>query len=480
MDVSVRSMRIPPRCAEGLDPGLAALNGIDHLVYGERDLTPLMDSIRRASDDQISLARPQLAFALDGTKAALRDREIIHSRDRGLLVVTDCPSGAHALQKAVSHLTDDVRSALQAVDHTPGNAAALSRLRGSMQTLAEAAEFLSQHASTTYADRDIKTARAARTAVLHLGRDIDDFRAGVGSRYAEVVEKHLPGMATIQAEAAAHLRRSLLPPPDLSDRRIEGAVQTSTWRSKPEARMNPQEAAAARQAVLGVLQDYQATFHSGGFVPLLRGAAALGARKLDSSIGDASNAHPDEQQARRAAKRPRDTIGYDGWLRFFENFRENAAERSNALLPLVADLHRIIAETAPAFDRAEMPRRLLFVPDPESGAVLGEFADEKPGDSGLVIYPTPGAGGFPAAVYVAVIPMDEMRGAVPSLADAQELGYKATNFRSMEAVVCGIATRPEDCRFFFGGQAVVVRADGLADSNPKENLGTSTQHAMGR
>lgn len=469
---------VPPDAADGLDAGLLGLNQVQFLIQQEGGLAELAKAVREASDEQISLAQAQLAYALKEVGEGMLSLCVaLEDRERGLKAL-DVRDARDALAKAVRVIVADARGAMKACDRNPGSASKLSLLNSVMETLAEAKVVTATIAKASRIGRDAETARAAHQAFSALAAEADAFRAEVGPRYAPKVLALLDPSEVTLARAAKRAAADMGPLPELTDRRIALAGidmpdQQQLWllsKRKPEeiAPLRAGVAAKVRDAVAGVLSDYHETFGAPGFVRLIRAVAVSAHWQSERYAGYANEREKDEDRARRAAEKDRVShrrggMSYEEHLESYRGTRSMYAHQGRAMAALAADLRGVLALAARQL-RPDLPveRRMSFALDEASGAVVGRFEDEAVGDRALIVYDDAGAGGQEGAVLMVSMGAERLADGVPPINDVRwggdtDPGIKTSNYISFQDAFSCLGNA-FDQRYFMDERFSVVDA----------------------
>lgn len=474
LDRTFTAFSVPPGAAPGLDQSLSDLNQIQFLIQQPGGIARLAEAVRAASDEQISLAQPQLTYALKELTEGMLSYSVAMSIEERGLKAFDVRDGRDAVSKAVRVIAQDARQAMKACDRTPGSKTNLQLLRGVLEMLAEAKVFTGALTKQSGSPRDIENARAADLAFAEIAVQLDSFRAEVGPRYAEKVLAVLDDSATILARAAEQAASDIGPVAELTDRRIgmAGILMPGQERLWKQSLSAPNEiaplgeglAAKVRDAVASVLSDYHETFGVGGFVRVIKSAAVSAHWQAERYMSYANDPSDDEDKARREVAKDRGRLHRDNrtvedYLKDYRSTRQRYKVDGQSASALAADLRGILALAARQL-RPDLPqeRRMRFAVDEASGAVVGRFEDEQPGDRALVIYDDAGAGHYEAAVLMVSMRAGILMDGVPPIddvRDGKDRGMKGSNYRSFHEAISGLGNDFDQC-YFVGGRFVIA------------------------
>ncbi len=472
---SMMAFSIPPTAAKGLDPALAKLNGMQFLIQEAGGIGPLIEAVRGASDEQISLAQAQLDYAVrEIEQHMLSQRVAMDNHERGLTAwnVRDARDG---IGKAIEVITNDAAAAMRDCDRKPGNGRGLRLLDGVMETLAEAVVVTRAIAQASGDTRDQVNADTAQVSWGEMASQTDAFREDVGSRYSDTVHEMLRPSAEIMAAAERNAVASVRPIPELTDRRIWNAASGLRDRDilRHESRKNEvtplgtEQAARIREQVAGLFEDYHRTFATPGFLRLLHAAAVCAHNGAERSIDRAVDPVKDDVQAKRTVEEEKNSLyGRRYGSRTVEEhtesnriWREHARKEGEAEAAMAADYRGVVALAHQSL-RPDLPveRVMRFDRDEASGVTVGRLDHAGPDDRTILIYDDAGCGNYPGAVLLISATAEQLRDGIPSLADAREAGFDlGSNYRSFGDAVSGLGNA-FDRKYFLGSDFVVADA----------------------
>lgn len=475
-DRSFSAFSIPPSAAEGLDPALRKLNEMQFLIQEAGGIAPLAEAVRAASDEQISLAQPQLAYALKEMKERMVSESVAMSGSERGLKSGDVRDARDAVAKAVRVIAQDARDGMAACDKMPGNQDNLGYLDAVMECLAEARIVTAAIALASGDERDQENALAARAAFAELAPQVDAFRSDVGPRYADRVLELVGSSEAFLSRAAKRAAADMGPVPELTDRRIDmagnGMPDDEELRllshRKPDSIAPLRDGAASkiRDAVAAVLSDYHETFAVGGFVRLLKAAAASAHWQAQRYMGYANKSESCEHEARKSLEEDKKSnhryettykTTYEEKVESIRKMRKGYGRDGERAAALAADFRGILSLAARTL-RPDMAqeRHMAFALDEASGTVVGRFEDEAPGDPVIVLYHDAGCGGYPEAVLLVGMRTDNLADGVPTIdAVRNNDAVKGSNYRSFGDAMSGLGD-DFDQRYFVGARFNLV------------------------
>jgi hypothetical protein len=451
------------------------------LLRDERDLMPFVELVRKASDEFIEMARPQLfqvAFCID---EAIRSRHFIHGYESNGILKARTFAGA--CDRIVMGAAAEGRAHLDRTYKVPGDkdalrgaAAALAVIAGA-RTVGDAVRAAEGPHGVTWRER----ADDAWTDLAALARAL---RSGVGSIHADVVHSLLPDPDEIAAQARVDTLTMLESPPyNIDKRRIRTVIGlTGNWEPgermlhheklrKPdtgEAPLSARDVARLREAAASLMADYDSTYQRPGFVNLLRQAIGMSVHSATWAVDRATVANASLKAACDLAAEAALPNRYSGTPRTLKEEIAGIETREASTLS-AARKELAFAQACEAW-LGNAARAAGFVPDirtlvssDQDGITVLRFADERPEDAILAIYPETGREGssYPNAVFAARLYGPDMAAGLPSLEEVKERPGMGTNFRNMEDALSHVSS-PEMQELVFGGPVAIENIAGPA------------------
>jgi hypothetical protein len=460
-------------CPELHGTPFVELAGSQWLLRDECDLMPFAELVRLASDEVIEMARPQLfqfAFCVD---EAIRSRHFVHGyRDNGILKAR---TFVGACERIVAGAAAEARVHLNRAYAKPGDEVALKGTAAGLTILAGARVVADavEGAGVTHGATWGAEAEGAWTELAERARAL---RAGVGSLHSDTVNACLPDPDEISASARADTMAMLeCPPANIDKRRINALIGLSgNWEpghrmlhhlriGKPdegETPLRPADVGALREAAASLMEDYDAVYHRHGFVNLLRQAIGMSVHSATWGIDRATIANASLTAASDLAAKARRPSLHERTPTTIED--ETAAIEREASTLRSARKEMAFAQACEAWlGNAAMaagfvPAVRTLVSSDQDGVTVLRFADERPEDAILAIYPETGRKGssFPNAVFAARLYGPDLADGLPSLEDVKERPGMGTNFRNIEDALSHVSS-PQMQELVFGGPVAI-------------------------
>ena len=474
--ISMLAFDIPPRAVEGLDPGLRKLNEMQFLIEEVGGIDPLIEAIRGASDEQISLAQGQIDFAVREIEKHMTSHSVAMTmKERGLLS-SDVKDARDGISKAITVIMNDAVDAMRACDKKPGDEGKLRYLDAVLEALAEAVVVTRAIATASDDVRDRTNVDAAQIAWGEITSQSNAFREDVGPRYSAQVQSNLRHSSDLMAAAQANAAASTATLPELTLRRMQMTVsgldstKVLRWNaSRGEVKpLREGHAAKLREDVVSLFNDYQQVYSKPGFLRLLQAAAVTAHWGAESRNDQANNPTKDEDRAKQAYEKDGKSLYGHGpnptsvaeHLYRMQNWRGMARREGERETALAASYGGLIALANQTLHPDQPLQRVMtFRLDEASGATVGEFSGADAATPALLIYDDAGCGGYPSAVLMVSMPHAAIEEGIPSIESARNhVQAKGSNYRSFADAISGLSNQFD--REYFVGEAFVIANPG--------------------